>query len=174
MIDMQSFDKFLKGDDLRSLGKSSEIISNIKTQKDFDKLFEYLYHDDRAVVMKSADVIEKITLTRVDYLNKHKTEIIELINKSKNKEFKWHLAQLLGRLNYSKNELLIAWEILKKMALDIKESKIVRVNSIQSLYDLSKIDNKFTHDFKEIISIIKEENVPSINARIRKLNSKYD
>jgi len=167
---MQKFDKFFEGDDLRSLGKSSEIISNIKTQKDFDELFEYLYHDNRAVVMKSADVIEKITLTKANYLNKHKTEIIELSNKSENKEFKWHLAQLLGRLNYTPDELFIVWEILKKMALNTKESKIVRVNSIQSLYDLLKIDNEFVLDFKEIISVIKEENVPSINARIRKLN----
>jgi len=172
---MQNLDKFLNGsDDLRSLGRSSEIISNIKTQKDFDELFEYLYHDDRAVVMKSVDVIEKITLKRSDYLNKHKTEIIELSNKSKNKEFKWHLAQLLGRLNYTKNELFLVWKILKENALNTNESRIVRVNSIQSLNDLLKTNKEFTQDFKEIINIIEEENVPSINARIRKLNSKYD
>jgi len=122
--------------------------------------------------MKTIDVIEKITVKKTDYLHKHKSKIIELSKKSKNKEFKWHLAQLLGRLNYTEDELLIVWTLLKEMALNIKESKIVRVNSIQTLFDLANTNTKLTKDFQEIINQLKKENIPSINARIRKLG--YD
>ena len=54
----------LAGNDLRSLGKSSEIFSLIKDQKSFDKLFGYLFNNDRTTVMKAIDIIEKITVTK--------------------------------------------------------------------------------------------------------------
>lgn len=59
---MMQLEKILAGGDLRSIGKSNSVAGKIKTQNDFDKLFECLFHKDRHVVMWAADAIEKITI----------------------------------------------------------------------------------------------------------------
>jgi len=102
---MKDFKELFAGDDLRSLGKSSEIVSLINNQKSFDKLFAYLYNNDRAIVMKTIDLIEKITLVHKEYLQKHKLEIFNMSNDAGNIELKWHLAQIIIRIKYTKVKL---------------------------------------------------------------------
>jgi hypothetical protein len=58
---MKRFEKILKEGDLRTVGKVKEVIAEIKDQQAFDQLFKGLYSDDRKVIMRTADAIEKIT-----------------------------------------------------------------------------------------------------------------
>jgi len=159
----------LAGDDLRSLGKSSEILSLIRDQYSFDKLFTYLYNNDRAIVMKTIDLIEKISLEHKEYLQKYKLEILNMSNDAVDIELKWHLAQILVRLEYTKAEIKIVLKILIKWILDKKESKIVRVNSLQSLYEITKSNNEYQNVLIKIVKQIRKENISSLNARIKKL-----
>ena len=156
---MKEFFKLLKGGDLRSIGQSNEIVKLIKNQEDFDHLFQYLLHEDRLIAMRTADVIEKLTLTDATYLSKN----------NPNKEVKWHLALLVSRLILQKKELAKIWKLLSSWALDKKESRIVRVNSIQGLFNLLQNNKQFAEDFDRIIANMHKENIPSINARIKKL-----
>jgi len=163
----------LKGGDLRSIGQANEIVALVFTESDFDELFTGLYHSDRKVSMRTADAIEKITLDeRVSFLQKHKTDLLELCITAKEKEIKWHLALLISRLNLKNEELVSVWELLKNWATNKNESKIVRVNSIQGLFNLSKRNNELSHEFDLTLSKIKRENIPSLNARIKKLRDK--
>ena len=132
-------------------------------------LFKYLHHKDRVVIMKTIDLIEKISLKHKEYLQKHKSKILNMSMKTENIELKWHLAQILERVKYTKNEIKIVWKILGKWVLDKNESKIVRVNSLQSLYEIAKINNEYQSELVKIIEIIGKENIASINARIKKL-----
>jgi len=166
---IKDFTELLVGDDLRSLGKSLEIIPLINDQKSFDELFTYLYNNNRAIVMKTIDLIEKITLEHKEYLQKHKLEIFNMSNDVENIELKWHLAQIIVRINYTYNEIKIVWKILEKWIIDKRESKIVRVNSLQSLYEIVKNNNEYQNNLIKIVKKIKEENISSINARIKKL-----
>jgi len=68
------------------------------SQHDFDELFKLLFHADRLIVMRAADMIEKITVRDSLYLTSHKIEIFDLCEIAQNKELKWHLALLLPRL----------------------------------------------------------------------------
>jgi methionyl-tRNA formyltransferase len=165
----KDFLELLTGNDLRSLGKNSEIISLINDQKTFDELFIHLYNQDRAIVMKTIDVIEKITLKHKEYLQKHKSEILKISKNVENIELKWHLAQILARIKYANDEMEIVWKILKQWIVNKGESKIVRVNSLQSLYEIVKENNKYENDLKNIVKTLKQENIASINARIKKL-----
>ena len=166
---MKEIKEYLKGNDLRSIGNNEEILKLIHFQKDFDKLFSYLYDENRHIRMKAIDIIEKITKTERKYLKKHKNEIIEFNENNNNIEFKWHLAQLLSRLEYNNKEINIVWEKLKQWALDTKESKIVRVNSLQSLYEMKNSNKILKSEFMDIIKHLEKENIPSINSRIRKI-----
>jgi hypothetical protein len=164
---MMQLEKILAGGDLRSIGKSNSVVAVIQTQNDFDDLFKYLFHKNRLVVMRAADAIEKITINNPQYMAKHKKTIFELCDTAKNKELKWHLALLLPRLNLDNKELGNAWSILTSWAKDNKNSRIVRVNSIQGLFELLCLNDNLISDFKLTITEVEKENIPSINARIR-------
>ena len=133
---MKNFDKLLKGGDLRSIGKANEVVKEVKNQSDFDTLFNGLFNSDRKIVMRSADAIEKITIKNSGYLSKHKKKILLLCATAKDKELKWHLALLVSRIKLTEEEFGIVWQTLINWATDKNESKIVRVNSIQSLSNL--------------------------------------
>lgn len=169
---MTNLIKYLNGGDLRSIADANEVVPLIKTQTDFDKLFKYLVTNDRLIVMRTADAIEKITLQNPEYLIRHNQDIINLINTAVDKELKWHLALIASRLNLTVIELGIIWDKLIQWVKDKKESKIVRVNSIQTLFDLSNKNVELKRDFDITIQEVEAENIPSINARLRKLKIK--
>ena len=162
----------LNGRDLRSIGGSNDVIALIHNQEDFDLLFSYLYNHNRVMVMRAVDAIEKISRQHRSYLDKHKSSLLGLIADAKDKELKWHLAQLVSRLKLNDDEKNKVFEILKQWVLNQKESKIVRVNSIQALYEISDNSELLGESFDEILNVVKEENIPSINARIKQLKAR--
>ncbi len=168
---MTDFEKILSGGDLRLIGNSNSVIFKIQTQKDFDELFQCLFHEDRLVVMRAADSIEKITIKNTQYLSKHKDAIIKLCNVAMDKELKWHLALLIPRLHLDNSEFSNAWNTLTNWAKDKTNSRIVRVNSIQGLYEMKQQEKVLEKDFSLTLSEIEKENIPSINARIRQLKN---
>lgn len=166
---MYKFEKILSGGDLRSIGASNKIVKEIDTQEEFDQLFRFLFHPDRLVVMRAADAIEKISHQHPEYLQKHNKKLFDLAGRNTEKELKWHLAQILPRLRHSKTSFDKSWKLLLLWSKDTGNSRIVRVNSIQALYDLTLIENKFEKELLQLFSDLSREEVPSINARIRKI-----
>lgn len=168
---MKRISEMLKGGDLRSIGNVNQVIDQIKNQQTFNELFSELFNCDRKVVMRAADAIEKITVGNPGYLNEHKEKILMFCNTAQHVELKWHLALLVPRLNLSKKEIENVWKLLKIWVTDKNESKIVRVNSLQGLHTILQDNKKLLHDFNQTINEIEQENIPSINARIKKLKN---
>ena len=168
-IKMKRIADILKGGDLRSLGQSNKVVASIDNQQGFDELFQLLFHPDRKVVMRSADAIEKITLKNAGFLKQHKASILKLIETAKHIELKWHLALIVSRLHLTRKEFDKVWHILTDWANDKKESRIVRVNSLQGLYNLLQTKQELKQGFNLTMSQIENENIPSINARIRSI-----
>ncbi len=166
---MKNFEDLLKGGDLRSIGRTNEVVKEINSEHDFDLLFNGLFHTERTVVMRTADAIEKITIKRPALLNKYKKKLLELCFNVKYIELKWHLALLVSRLKLTSTETERVWLLLTQWATDRLESKIVRVNSVQALFELSQINSELTDRFTRTVNQIIQENIPSLNARIRKL-----
>lgn len=162
----------LLGSDLRSISKANEVVKIVKTQQQFDELFAFLDEGDRLLTMRSIDAIEKITRRYPCFLNTHQRELLTFSQTATNSEFKWHLALLLARIDLNPQELKTTFSRLTKWALNKSESKIVRVNALQALFDLSENNPKYKSDFLKIVNAVKSEKVPSLNARIKKLTSK--
>lgn len=162
----------LSGGDLRSIGKNKEIVSGVKSQAEFDALFLFLYDQDNRVVLRSADAIEKISEEQPGYLDQHKEAILDWCKKVNEIGLQWHLALLLPRLKLTDKEFKYAWTILTAWAMDQSNSRIVRVNSIQGLYEMTKLKNEMKNDFKHILLVIESEHIPSLQARIRILKTK--
>lgn len=168
---MNDLEELLSNGDPRSLGEIKSVIDKIKSQEDFDGLFTFLSHSNRIVVMRSSDAVEKISRNNPKFLQKHKGKIFELCQSKSFNELKWHLALLLPRLSLSENEKGEAWEILTNWTKNKENSKIVRVNSLQGLYEMSQKEKVLLNDFELTILEIEMENIPSINARIKKIRS---
>jgi hypothetical protein len=164
---MSDISNKLKGGDLRSVGKVNSVIEKITNQQTFDELFKDLFDNDRLIVMRTADAVEKITITHPEYLKLHKKQLLDLLDEAVNKELKWHLAQLISRLNLNNKETSIVWAKLTQWAKDKSESRIVRVLSLQSLFDIQKKFPELKKDYTNTIEIMDRENIPSIKARIR-------
>ncbi len=162
--------KYLEGGDLRSIGNVDKLLPLIKTRSDFDNLFEHLFSKNRLVVMRTVDALEKISATRPGFLRNHKLDVLNFMQTAKEKEFKWHLSLMVSRLDLTSDELDKVWQQLTKWAMDKNESRIVRVNSIQSLYNLAKLHKGFKTDLNLIVQEIRKEKIPSLNARFRKLD----
>jgi poly(3-hydroxyalkanoate) synthetase len=162
----------LNGGDLRSISGANTVVKLTQSQTGFDLLFDFLFDENRLIVMRTADAIEKITSQNPEYLDKHKDKWLELFQASKDIELKWHLALLVSRIKLHENELEEVFSLLKQWVLDKKESKIVRVNSLQALFEITQDNRVFQKDFDKIVDEIKKENVSSINARIKNLPSR--
>lgn len=79
---------------------------------------------------------------------------------------------LLPRLSLIENELGKAWGILSNWTKNKENSKIVRVNSLQGLYEIVQKEKLLKQDLELTMEEIGMEEVPSINARIKKLRLK--
>jgi hypothetical protein len=167
---MKRLNDLLSGGDLRSIGDVNKLISRINTQKEFDELFFFLNSDDRLVVMRAADAIEKITIKNPEYLNKYKKSILKFLDIAEDKEFKWHLALLISRIKLNSDDRKKVFMKLSEWASDKEESRIARVNSVQTLFTLTGDDPELKKAFDLILKELKKENIPSINARLKKLN----
>lgn len=74
----------LKGGDLRSKGKSEEVVSDILEQPFlFGKVFEGMLNDDPVVRMRAADAIEKVSRLHPEYLKGYKKKLIQEVSKIK-------------------------------------------------------------------------------------------
>jgi hypothetical protein len=130
------FNTLLSRGDLRILGDSEDVVSGIKNKYDFEKLFPPIFSYKRAVAMRATDAIEKITNDHSEYLEGHADQVIELTKTSPNKEIKWHIAQIIPRLPLRRDQAIKAFHHLNYWVSNPNESKIVRVNSLQGMFEL--------------------------------------
>jgi len=170
---MSDFTHMLLGRDLRSIARSNEVAESIRSQKDFDRLFELMLHHERLLVMRAADAVEKVTREYKEYLQPHKRQLLSIASNASNKELKWHIAQLLPRLELTAEERQQVWHFLSYWAKNPNESKIARVNALQGLFELAQAEPIFKDAFLKLTQELSKESVPSIQARIRKLTKAF-
>ncbi|MBS1534724.1 MAG: hypothetical protein JST78_06555 [Bacteroidetes bacterium] len=161
----------LSGGDLRSIAQANNVVATVNSQEEFDELFSELENPERKVVMRAADALEKISINHPEYVQKHKTNILALCQKATDKELKWHLALMVSRINLDDTEFEKIWTTLANWAMSQHESKIVRVNSIQGLYELLMRKPEWQQSFDSILTAVEKEPIASIKARIKKLKN---
>ena len=166
---MKDFAHRLLGKDLRTIAKSNEVVQSIQDQSSFDALFALLWHHERPLVMRAADAVEKVTRSRREFLEPHRDQLLSLLKSAIHKEVKWHVAQLVSRLKLTEAELKEVWSVLMYWAKNPNESKIVRVNSLQGLFEIAQQMPSLQDGFEQTLNNLDHEPIPSIQARIKKL-----
>lgn len=162
------------GGDRRSLAHNERVIRKIKTQSDFDALFALLSHKSRLIVMRAVDAIEKITSTKPQYLKKHKAALMEIFFFSGVPELKWHTARLIIRIPLNHAEFSWVWYVLDNWIKDRNNSKLVRVAALQSMYEMAQMNPDYCRKFRKISQKMEEENIPSVNARLRNIRRELE
>ena len=169
----KDFTVLLLGKDLRSIARTNEVVRAVVDQESFDELFNLLLHHERLLVMRAADGIEKVTIHHPQYLQPHKGQLLSLLRSSIHKELKWHMALLVSRISLTDEELREVWSILSYWVRNPNESKIVRVNSLQGMYEIARRHAALKQSSDDIIRATEHEPIPSLQARIRKLRKAY-
>ena len=163
----------LKGGDLRSLGRSREVVQDIFDNPAlFETVFEGLLDDDSRIRMRSADVLEKVSSKHPEYLQPFKTRLINDVSKIEQQEVRWHVAQMFSYLDVDEKERDKIIKILFSYIDGPGKSKIVKTFSIQTLADFAEKDEDFRPRMIRKLEEIINTGSPAMVSRGKKLIEK--
>ncbi len=161
----------LKGRDRRSIGRANEVVGDVLNNPAlFGTVFNGMLNDDPIIRMRAADAVEKITEKRPDYLKPHKTVLIQQVATIEQQEVRWHVAQMILRLELSEEEWSSVTEILFGYLDD--KSKIVQTSAMQALADMAKRDESLLPRIVEVVEKLTKTGSAAVRNRGRKLLEK--
>lgn len=165
----------LKGGDRRSIGRANEVVGDVlKDPALFGVGFNGMSNHNPIVRMRSADAVEKITEIHPEYLQPQKTVLIQQVAAIEQQEVRWHVAQMIPRLELSEEELGRVTEILFNYLED--KSKIVQTSAMQALSDMAERDENLLPRVVEVVEELTRSGSAAVRNRgcklLEKLRSK--
>jgi hypothetical protein len=158
----------LRGGDRRSIGRSEEVVVDVlRAPGLFGRLVSGLMDADPLVRMRSADAVEKTTREHPDWLAPYKELLLDQVAAIEQPEVRWHVAQMLPRLDLSAVEVSQVQTTLERYLAD--RSRIVQVEAMQALGHLAEIWPGLT---ERVVSLIEEKvqgGGPAVRSRGRRL-----
>lgn len=161
----------LKGGDRRSIGRSDQVVVRLRhCPLIFPVLIEGMHHPDELVRMRAADAAEKLTVDHPEWLQPFKQHLLETATRTTQQEVRWHLAQMLPRLELSRRERATAVAILRHYLTD--KSRIVRTCSMQGLADLALQDARLLNPIRQLMVSLIRTGSPAMKSRGRRILSR--
>jgi hypothetical protein len=158
----------LQGGDRRSIRGVVEVVRNVlENPKLFPDVFHGMSNADPLVRMRCADALEKITVEHPEYLDPYKQSIIELAQTAEQQEVRWHLAQLLSRLELNRPQRRRVVKILERYLTD--RSSIVKTFAMQTLADMALRDAGLRGPIMKQLQTLTRTGTPAMKSRGRKL-----
>ena len=165
--------KKLEGGDRRSIGRVSEVVAEVLNDPSLlEAVFNAMLSDDPIIRMRSADAVEKITAKHPEYLQPYKKKLIQQVAEINQQEVRWHVAQMVPRLELSKEEQAVVVEILLDYLND--KSKIVKTFSMQALADFAQRDASLQFKVIQLLEGLTRTGSPAMRSRGRKLLEKLN
>lgn len=164
----------LTGNDLRSIGKSNEVVQLVTSDPIlFDEVFNGIFHSDKVVRARCADAVEKVAVRFPKMIQKKKSIILKNLSKFEQKEVIWHIALMIGYLKLTSKELIKAFNFLYRW-LNSSDSIIVKVACMQSLATHAIKNKKLLKSVRDEIEKQMLTGAPAIKARGRHLLADFD
>lgn len=158
----------LRGGDRRSIGRVPEVVREVTKKPELaGELVVSIVSDDPIIRMRAADALEKVSKERPALLSPFKEVLLGAAADSEQKEVRWHLAQMLPRLELSRKELDGVVSVLRGYLSD--KSSIVKVCAMQSLVELGTRDRGLLSSLKPVIENAFRHGSPAMRSRGRKL-----
>lgn len=134
--------------------------------------------DDPVLRMRAADAVEKASRERPELLAPFKAKLLREVAEVEQQEVRWHLAQILPRLQLDAEEWAIALAFLEDCLQH--QSRIVQVNALQAMFDLAHtapsgeelgtVRAKLAWKLDELL----ETGSPAVKARARRLKKQLE
>jgi hypothetical protein len=165
--------KSLSGGDRRSIGKADIVVEQIfKTPVLFGEVVRGFTHDDPVIRMRCADVAEKVSADHPEWLKRHKQALLSFASTVQEKEVRWHMAQMIPRLELSPSERRRAVALLFKYIED--GSQIVKTFSMQALFEMSENDARLRARVVPILQDAVQDGRPAVRSRGKKLLRRHE
>ena len=163
----------LAGGDRRSIGKADRVVKQVlKTPALFGDVVRGFTHDDPVIRMRCADVAEKISAAHPEWLKRHKQALLSFASTVQEKEVRWHMAQMIPRLELSPSERRRAVALLFKYLDDA--SQIVKTFSMQALFEMSENDARLRARVVPILQDAVRDGSPAVRSRGKKLLRRHE
>src|SRR5690606_33184547 len=134
--------------------------------------------DDPVLRMRAADAVEKASRERPELLAPFKAKLLREVAAVEQQEVRWHLAQILPRLQLDAEEWAIVLAFLEDCLQH--QSRIVQVNALQAMFDLAHttrsgeelgtVRAKLARTVDELL----ETGSPAVKARARRLKKQLE
>jgi hypothetical protein len=124
------------------------------------------------VRMRCSDAIEKITSEHPEYLAPHRKRLIQLAEEAEQQEVRWHMAQLLSRIEWSESERR---RVLRIMGVYLKDpSSIVKTFAMQTMADMAAQDSRLCAPIVEKLKRLTRDGTPAMKSRGRRLLARLE
>ncbi len=154
--------------DRRSIGRSNEVVADVLAHpRLFGVVFSGLSAADPRLRMRAADALEKISARRPGLLAPYKKKLLREVASIGQKEVRWHVAQMLPRLELTGAERKRAFRTLLGYLSD--PSSIVRTFAMQGLADLARQSPALLPAARRHIAELTITGTPAMKARGRAL-----
>ena len=159
----------LEGGDRRSLGRAAEVVRDVLADPTlFEEVFGGMWDSDPMVCLRVADVVEKISRTRPEWLAPFKRLLLDQAARVEQIEVRWHIARMLPRLKLTRSERAEAAAIASVYFGG--KSNIVKVMALQAFADLAaEGDRAMREESARRIDDALRSGSPAVRARARKL-----
>lgn len=162
----------LEGGDRRSIGHADEVASEVMQQpKLFPELVEGLFQGNPIVRMRASDALEKATKEDAKHLLPFKKKLLALAETEEQSEVRWHLAQIVPRLDLTHEENLRFVDSL--LTYLSGSSSIVSTSVMQAFSDIAEKDAELKSELLVHIEELSVIGTPAMKARGRKLLAKH-
>jgi HEAT repeat protein len=155
VVVLVDFLEMLSGGDLRSDGRSNEVVEEVlRNPQLLGKLIEALSEPDDVIRGRAADALEKISRTRPESVQEHLPLLIKLAYNDKVPMVKFHIAMIFGNLETSgetlkqitsalfhllqdesvfvKSWVIVSLCIISRRNKDIREETIGKIRPLQN------------------------------------------
>lgn len=158
----------LRGGDRRSVrGVSAVVAQVISDPALFRALFNGIDADDPLIRMRAADAVEKITARVPGLLTPFRARVLRLAALATQQEVRWHVAQLIPRLDLTAAQRRRAARILDEYLSD--RSRIVKTFAMQALADLAARDPALRAPIVRRLRTLTRTGSPAMKSRGQKL-----
>ena len=158
----------LKGGDRRSIGNVRAVVAAVGKEPGlFKTLVAGLFDRDPVVRMRAADAMEKLSADDPRLLQPFKSNLVDLAQQTRQQELRWHLAQMIPRLDLTPPETNTATDIFVDYLRD--DSKIVVTFAMQALVDLAVKKGSVSPRVLSAVQNLSHTGSPAVKARGKKL-----
>jgi hypothetical protein len=159
----------LEGGDRRSVGRVDEVVAKVLADLAlFPVLIDGMLDSNPLIRMRAADAATKVVeKSGVQPLQPYKTKLLNEIAPIPQQEVRWHVAQLISRLDLTPAETGQAVAILESYLND--KSKIVKTFAMQTLADLAEREAALRPRVLAQLEHLTATGSPAMQSRGRKL-----